>query len=177
MNTNQSSPTNHQGAYSSPEEQALAYFQQGYQAHMQGNIQIAMAMYKRSLAVHPTAEAHTFLGWALSHKGDLDRAIAECTEAIALDPEYGNPYNDMGAYKMEQGLLDEAEELFHRALKAQRYETPFFSLFNLGRLNQRRGKWFEAIEYYRRAYESATERGVEYEIALVAQTLLQAALN
>ena len=55
----------------------------------------AIRLYRESLAVFPTAEAHTFLGWALSWQGDVDGAIRECERAIVVDPDFGNPYNDI----------------------------------------------------------------------------------
>lgn len=182
MKTNRFSPMNdasnraNDGA-AMPEEQAKAYFQQAYKAHMAGELDDAVKLYTRSLITFPTPEAHTFLGWAYSHQGDLEAAIAECEKAIDMDPEYGNPYNDMGAYLMELGRFEQAEESLTQALYASRYETPFFSRFNLGRLYQRQGKWFEALEQYRLAHEIAEELGVQYEIAVIALTLLQAQLN
>ena len=56
---------------------------------------------KASLELHPTAEAHTFLGWTYHFQGKLDEAIAQCRTAIDIDPEFGNPYNDIGAYLIE----------------------------------------------------------------------------
>ena len=38
---------------------------------------------------------------------DFAAAIADCHRAIDLDPEYGNPYNDIGAYYLELGQLDD----------------------------------------------------------------------
>ena len=46
----------------------------------------AILLYTRSIAVCPTAEAHTFLGWAYSFKNRLDDAIDECKKAISVDP-------------------------------------------------------------------------------------------
>ena len=45
-----------------------------------------MERYQRSIDVYPTAEAHTFLGWALSVQGRLDEATDECRRAIEIDP-------------------------------------------------------------------------------------------
>jgi tetratricopeptide (TPR) repeat protein len=160
-----------------PEERAKMYFQQAYKAHMNGELDDAVRLYTRALETFPTPEAHTFLGWAYSHQGHLEEAIAECEKAIDIDPDYGNPYNDMGAYLMELGRFEEAEESLTQALYASRYETPFFSRFNLGRLKQRQGKWFEALEQYQLAHEIAEELGVKYDIAMIAHTLLQAQLN
>jgi Tfp pilus assembly protein PilF len=177
MNPLQHSAAEHDPQHSDRAREAKAAFKQGFQAHQKGNIDQAMAFYSRSIAILPTAEAHTFLGWAYSHKNDLERAIAECRTAISLDPNYGNPYNDMGAYLMELGRYDEAEVRFQEALHASHYETPFFSRFNLGRLFQRQGKWFEAVEEYKEAYKLALSREVNYDIARMAGNLVQAALN
>jgi len=53
-------------------------------------------------------EAHTFLGWTYHFQGRIEEAIAECKLAIGLDPEFGNPYNDIGAYLIELGRFEEA---------------------------------------------------------------------
>ncbi|HXH86357.1 MAG TPA: hypothetical protein VNI35_05995, partial [Nitrospira sp.] len=78
--------------------EAWQLFQQAYERQMKGELEEAVSLYRRSLATHPTAEAHTFLGWTYSFMGRLDDAIEECHLAIARDPEFGNPYNDIGAY-------------------------------------------------------------------------------
>ena len=68
----------------------------------------AIVALTRSIELFPTAEAYTFRGWAYSHQGRVDDAIAECQQAIEVDPTYGNPYNDIGAYLIQEGKLDEA---------------------------------------------------------------------
>src|SRR5688572_8170718 len=47
-------------------ETALSYFQQAYQAQMEGRLEEAEALYKKSIEIYPTAEAHTYLGWTYS---------------------------------------------------------------------------------------------------------------
>src|SRR6058998_808616 len=84
-------------------EMARELFQNAYQLQMQGDFELAAQFYKRSIELHPTAEAHTFLGWTYHFQGKLDEAIAECKKAIAVDPTFGNPYNDIGAYRIERG--------------------------------------------------------------------------
>src|SRR5712692_3742643 len=118
---------------------------------MNGELEKAVELYKKSIEIFPTAEAHTFLGWTYSFKGDYDRAIAECRRAIELDPDFGNPYNDIGAYLIEKGELDEAIPWFERAMKATRYESPAFPHLNLGRVYERKGQWDQAIECYKKA--------------------------
>ena len=67
------------------------------------------------------------------------------------DPDFGNPYNDIGAYLIEKGEFDEAIPWFQKAMQAKRYESPAFPHLNLGRVYERKGKWTEAIDSYKKA--------------------------
>jgi len=126
-------------------------FQQAYEAQMKGRLEEAVQLYKQSLETFPTAEAYTFLGWTYSFMGQLSEAIEECQRAITLDPDFGNPYNDIGAYLIELNQLDEAISWFEKAMQAKRYESPAFPHMNLGRIYERKGQWDEAIESYKQA--------------------------
>ena len=130
---------------------ATALWRAAYRYQMEGELDRAIEHYQRSIAVYPTAEAHTFLGWTLSFQGRLEEATAECLRAIEIDPDFGNPYNDIGAYLIEKGELDEAITWFQKALQARRYESPAFPHLNLGRVYERKGQWTEAIDSYKRA--------------------------
>ena len=47
-------------------QQAMILFERAHKRQMKGEYADAIILYKRSLAIHPTAEAHTFLGWTYS---------------------------------------------------------------------------------------------------------------
>ncbi len=132
-------------------EQAFAFFRKAYELHMSGELQPAIVLYKRSLEAQPTAEAHTFLGWAYSFTGNLEEAIAECQRAIALDPDFGNPYNDIGAYLIQQGKLDEAIPWLQKSIAAPRYANPEYPHTNLGRIYEMKALWPLALEEYEKA--------------------------
>ena len=87
---------------------AFDLFQEAYEHQMEGELEAAIELYQRSIETCPTAEAHTFLGWTYSFQGKLDEAIEECKKAIAIDPDFGNPYNDIGAYLIEKSQHEEA---------------------------------------------------------------------
>ena len=131
--------------------EAWQLFQQAYERQMKGELEEAVTLYKKSIETHPTAEAYTFLGWTYSFMGRLDDAIEECHKAITQDPDFGNPYNDIGAYLIEKGELDEAITWFQKAMQARRYESPAFPHLNLGRVYERKGQWTEAIDSYKKA--------------------------
>ena len=132
---------------------ARQLFAEAYQLQMSGRLEEAIARYRDSIASHPTAEAHTFLGWTYSFQDRLDEAIAECKKAIAVDPEFGNPYNDIGSYLFKQGKLDEAIPWLERAISATRYEPRHYPHCNLGRIYWAKGLLNRAIAEFERALE------------------------
>ena len=89
-------------------EEASQRFGEAYSAQMNGRLDEAADLYTQSLSICPTAEAHTFLGWVYSMQDRYDDAIAEGHRAIEVDPDFGNPYNNIGAYLIQLGRLVEA---------------------------------------------------------------------
>lgn len=136
-----------------PLTRAQELFQQAYECQQAGEYDRAIRFYQESIATHPSAEAHTFLGWTYSFQGRLDEAIAECHKAIEVDPDFGNPYNDIGVYLMQKGQLDEAIPWLERAKQAPRYEPRHYPYLNRGRIHLAKGQWHEAIK----AFEGAVE--------------------
>ena len=138
-------------------EEALRLLEEGNKSHADGDTDDAIEKYQRSIELHPTADAHTYLGWMLSMKGQIEDAIRHCKIAIELDPDFGNPYNDIGVYLMQQDKFDEAEEWLRRAITAKRYQPRHFPHINLGRLFVARRQYTEAMRQFRKAFEQAPE--------------------
>ena len=132
-------------------QEAMEVVGKAYQLHMRGEVDQAIKLYTDSLDIQPTAEAYTFRGWAQSYHRDFEQAIADCHHAIDLDPEFGNPYNDIGAYYIELGQPDDAIPWLRMALKAKRYESYCFPHFNLGRVYEGLGHLDKALEHFRGA--------------------------
>ncbi len=150
-----------------PPPQALLLWQQGYALHLIGRYQSAARFFRKSIEIHPTAEAHTFLGWSLSYLGRIEEAIDECKAAITLDPDYGNPYNDIGVYLIDLGRTNEAIPWLEKATHAKRYCCYQFPHFNLGRVLLMKGRLEEARRSFERAldYEPnyfPAQRALEY---------------
>ncbi|HSY58238.1 MAG TPA: tetratricopeptide repeat protein [Terriglobales bacterium] len=131
--------------------QAWELLQQAYRAQMAGELDHAISLYKNSLAKFPTAEAHTFLGWTYHFQGKIEEAITECKRAIEVDPDFGNPYNDIGAYLIDLKRYDEAIAWLERAIEAPRYEPRHYPYFNLGRVYYSKGMINRAREYFQKA--------------------------
>ncbi len=154
-------------------EEANFLFHEAYRKQMNQELDEAVELYKKSIECYPTAEAHTFLGWTYSFMGRLDDAIRECHKAIETDPTFGNPYNDIGAYLMQRGQVDEAIPWFQRALEAPRYESYCFPHMNLGRAYEARRQWAEAI----REFELALRERPDYAPARQGLNRVRAMFN
>lgn len=132
-------------------EKAMVLFDQAYRKQMDGEFGDAIVLYKRSIRTYPTAEAYTFLGWTYSLMDRTDEAIAMCQQAIATDPSYGNPYNDIGAYLIDEEKWEEAIPWLQKATIAPRYETRQFAYMNLGRAYQNLGQYETAKQHFEQA--------------------------
>lgn len=136
---------------------AMELLQKAYKAQVQGKLELAISLYKRSIELHATAEAHTYLGWTYHFQGKLEAAIEECKKAIAVDPSFGNPYNDIGAYLIEMGKHEDAIPWLEKATRSERYESYHFAWFNLGRAYQHKEWYRKALECYEQAMEMEPE--------------------
>jgi Tfp pilus assembly protein PilF len=132
-------------------EKAMELVQRAMEHQMAREFDQAIELYKKSIAICPTADAHTYLGWAYSFQGRIDAAIAQCEIAIKVDPEFGNPYNDIGVYLMQQQKFDEAIPWLEKAKLAKRYEPRHFPYMNLGRIYLNKEMIYKAIEEFRGA--------------------------
>ena len=152
---------------------AFALWELGYALHLMGRYELAVDRFRASIAILPTAEGHTFLGWSLSMLGQVEEALAECKKAIALDPDYGNPYNDIGAYLIELGRPEEAIPWLEKAISAKRYCCYQFPHFNLGRVRFMQGDLGGA----RHSFEEALRHEPDYPAARMALKYLEAMIG
>ncbi len=152
---------------------AVELFRQAYEKQMSGDLDGAVELYRESIGVFPTAEAHTFLGWTYSFQGRLDEAIEECKLAIQIDPDFGNPYNDIGAYLIEQGRDDEAIPWLNKALESKRYDAYHYPQYNLGRVYMKKELYNEA----RSCFEKALELAPDYALAKEALNKLKRSIQ
>ncbi len=150
---------------------AVELWQEGYRHHMAAFVlardqrdeqaaealKHAIELYSDSIEVYPTAEAYTFRGWAYQSFGRVDDAIEECKQAIAVDPAFGNPYNDIGAYLISKGNLDEAVEWLEKAKRAPHYDTRHYPYQNLARLYRLKGMVMKAIAELEEAERHASD--------------------
>jgi len=61
-------------------------------------------------ALHPTADAHTYLAYLFSYEGAFEEAKEGVREAMTVDGEFGNAWNDLGLVRREGGREGGAEK-------------------------------------------------------------------
>lgn len=151
---------------------ARKLFHAAYSAHLDGDIELAITLYQESIKWHPTAESYTFYAWALSFSRQYEQAIELCKCAIELNPNYGNPLNDMGAYLIELGRSDEAVYWLKKAIMAKDYDCKFYPYYNLGRIFEEQKQIKKAIGCFEKALEINPDfEAAEQEIARLNQYL------
>jgi len=148
---------------------AQDYFELAYELQMRGELERALYYYQRSLDCMPSPEAYTFMAWTESMRADYPQAIELCKRAIALDSDFGNPWNDIGAYLLALDRSREAIPFLEQALRCPRYLTYHYAHYNLGRAYEKLREYDRA----RRKYQDALSEEPTYVLAREALERLE----
>ena len=102
-------------------------------------------------------------------QGRPSGAIAEFRKAVALDPEYGRAYSNLGSALAQSGDYAEAVEVFQRALALE--PNSVGAHLNLGMALREKGDLEAALEHLKGvAAAEPKQAGIQYELG---QTLRQ----
>lgn len=133
---------------------ALEYFEKAYDLHLNGHLDKAAVFFKKSIQAEASADAYTYLGWIYAQKGFYEKAIEYCLKAIEIEPDYSDPYNDIGAYLIKLKKYDEAVVWLEKALSATKYGNYAYAFINLGYIYEIKGNWAKALQYYEKSLEA-----------------------
>ena len=87
-------------------------------------------------------------GYQAQQKGRLDLAVEYYEKAIAIDPFYATPHNDLGIVYEKRSELEKAEQEY---LKTLSLDPRFLDAYaNLALLYERMGKTDKAVVYWRK---------------------------
>ncbi|MDB4949192.1 MAG: hypothetical protein JWM27_1841 [Gemmatimonadetes bacterium] len=91
-----------------------------------------------------------------AQNGEHETALRYLGDAMAMDPDYSEYYNDRGSIHLKLGRLDEAEADYRRAIELS---APYVEVWhNLGQCLSRAGRAAEAEAAYERAVDLDPER-------------------
>jgi len=119
-----------------------------------GNIGMALRYFKAAEARRPKDPQLLYeIAIAYNRRGFRDQAKAYLEKALAVQPDYAEASNALGALLAEEGKFEEARRAFEKALNNPYYETPQLAAYNLGSLFFRMGNYREAQKYYQQALD------------------------
>ena len=99
----------------------------------------------------PSAKKPVVIARTTEKKGDTDRAIADHTKAIAIDPEHANAYTNRGNAYASKGEIDRAIADFDKAIALN--PEFVFAYNNRGLAYKKKGDKEQAIADFRKALE------------------------
>jgi len=73
-----------------------------------GDVAAAERAFRRSIGIHPTKRAHTYLGTLLGARGEAEEALAELDRALALAPSYSEALDEKSRVLRLLGRDEEA---------------------------------------------------------------------
>jgi Tfp pilus assembly protein PilF len=139
-------------------EKALAVDPKHWKAHNNlalaaidiGELEVAEAHYRDSLAIKPQPAIYNDLGFVLERQGLSDEAVAAYRKAIKLDPGSASAHYNLGSALARSGQFAEAERHLRSALKkspnAQTYTGLGIVLWQTGRTDEAIANLRAAIE-------------------------------
>ena len=117
--------------------------------HQAGKFETAVDLISRAISVKPSGPMYYNLGVSLQAQGNLDAAISNYRQALAIKPRDAKALANLGAALKIQGQLDAATESFRRALAVNPGDAGAHN--NLGVVLQEQGNFDAAINSYRKA--------------------------
>jgi len=85
---------------------------------LQGDLHAAETCYRKALALNADARGYFNLGTVLYGQGQHTDAIDAFREALRLEPQFADAWNDLGETYRDQGDMEEAVRCYREALKA-----------------------------------------------------------
>jgi tetratricopeptide (TPR) repeat protein len=106
------------GGPTDAQRRGTAHYNLAVTLESRGDLDAAVASYRRALSADPAAvQAHINLGALLARAGAFDEAIAEERAALALRPEDVLAHVDLANALLQKGQLGEAESHYRWALR------------------------------------------------------------
>ena len=106
----------------------------------------AIEIYTQRIRAKPSALDYQLRSFAWAHKGELDIAISDMSEAIRLRPDTGLGFNSRGTLRHEKGDFDKAIADFDQAIRLDPKNSHAYN--NRGRAFHNRGNaWGEKKDY------------------------------
>jgi Flp pilus assembly protein TadD len=152
------------------DQAAVKLNQQANQLMTAGDLQGAIRLYEKGLALTPEDEdLHFNLGIAYAKAGDSTKAEEHYREALRLLPDYAEVRNNLGNLLLRAGRWDEAAQQLQEAIKLQPEYAAAYN--NLGIVRQKQKRLDDATACFEKAVRYDTNY-LEAHFNLASASLL-----
>ncbi len=150
-------------------QDAKAHYDNGKVLFEQGDYEQAIVEFTQAIEMgyEPAAEAYAFRGIAYAENDDNERAMADCSQALELDPQEARGYNCRGEVYFYKEDYERAMADFSKAIELEPQEV--LAYYNRGNTYAWKGDYERAIADYNKAIELDPQyanayfgRGVSY---------------
>lgn len=122
----------------------------GFEAGVNGFAMKQREYWEKMVAAYPNDErAHTLLGNQYFGQQDYKQAIEQYTKTIEINPDFSQPYNQMGYAHRFLGNYTEAEKAFKKYIELIPDDPNPYDSY--AELLMKMGKYDTSIEYYQKA--------------------------
>ena len=111
----------------------------------------------RSLEIQETPETLFFLGLLADQKKHPFLALNYFRRSVMNNPDYGNPYNEIGVILLRQGKYRESMFWLKKSLQCSLHDAPHVPLYNLAALYKIWNRPERSLQYLYRALHVAPE--------------------
>jgi Flp pilus assembly protein TadD len=125
-----------------------------------GELELAEAHYRESLAIEPQAAIYNDLGFVLEREGLPDEAADLYRKALELDPALASAHYNLAASLARRGELTAAEREFRAALAQDRSAAAYTGL---GLVLAQQGRVDDAVASLEAAIEADPNHGAAYD--------------
>jgi tetratricopeptide (TPR) repeat protein len=125
----------------------------GFCREKQGRREEAGELFRRSLEVRPTAQAHYNLANVLSKEGKIEEADAHYQAALRLKPEFVEAWYNLGALEAKRGKPEAAEQDYATVLRIKPDHAE--AHLSLGAWLAGQKRFDEAIVHFKAALRAA----------------------
>jgi tetratricopeptide (TPR) repeat protein len=136
---------------------AKKLIEQGLAQQKKGDVIGALEKFQESIRLQPNRENYLYCAWMLSLLGKLDEAILMCMRSIEIDPNFGNPYNDIGIYFMKKQDFENAMPWLEKAKELMEDSNKHLPMINLGRIYLSRCNFKKALQEFESALRFDTQ--------------------
>ncbi|MCG9876449.1 MAG: hypothetical protein MH321_16870 [Leptospiraceae bacterium] len=116
-----------------------------------GDLDRAEYYFRSYLEDEESSEAFFYLGLIATQKNHLEDALEFYYKSVTINPEYGNPCNEIGIILLRMGKDKDAVFWLKKSIRCMQNDAPHISFFNLATLYKMWNRPERSLQFLHRA--------------------------